>query len=93
MSPFASLVKNRTWENDHVVLTAAPCNLESNSGVFAIVKNNGIIMSQVAPSGGFDMLSEDFNHVALLGLIGLLGAAVVMLRNLHVRSSLSRLWL
>lgn len=93
MSPFASLVKTKTMENNHVIIAAAPCNLESKSSVLAISKNMGVIIGEVAASGGFDMLSEDFNHLALIGLIGLLGVGVLFLRRLHVRSSISRLWL
>ncbi len=92
MSPFASLVKNRTIENNNMILSTAPCNMESKSSILAIAKNGGLIVGEVAASGGFDMLSEDFNHQALVGLICLLGAGVVFLRKLHVRSSLSRLW-
>lgn len=74
---------------------AAPSSLESSCTVvlFARGGSRGVRVLSHVPSQGFDTLAEDFNHALLLLLLGGLGAGVLVLKSLHTRNTLRRLWL
>eukprot|EP01033_Poteriospumella_lacustris_P011214 gene11214-7976_t len=71
---------------------SAPSYLESEALIFIYGCFNDVLFTSVTPSQGFDTLSANFNYTALVGLITLLFVAVMVLRRMHRRTTLKRLW-
>lgn len=99
--PFLPLLPPMALTQEHALrpagryptqLLSAASYLESEALVFAFGPANDVLMTTVTPSHGFDTLAADFNYTALVGLITLLGAAVIVLRRMYMKTTLQRLW-
>jgi hypothetical protein len=93
ISPLNSIVKDLSIPHSSLLLSSGVADLESKSIVIGIAAGNAIVIGEIAASGGFDTLSDDFNHPALIGLILLLATAVIALRQWNNSSSLKRIWM
>lgn len=71
---------------------SAPSYLESEALIFIYGCFNDVLFTSVTPSQGFDTLSANFNYTALVGLITLLFVGVMILRRMHRRTTLKRMW-
>jgi hypothetical protein len=71
---------------------SAPSYLESAALVFVYGPHNDVLFTSVTPSQGFDTLSATFDYTALVGLISLLFVAVMILRRMHRKTTLKRMW-
>jgi hypothetical protein len=49
-------------------------------------------LGRAAPSGGFDVLAPEFNHVLLTLVLTALAVAVLALRRAHHNAQVSSLW-
>ncbi|KAG6330871.1 hypothetical protein ID866_8220 [Astraeus odoratus] len=71
-------------------IVTAPSRLESTSLVLALGLD--LFLTRVAPSGTFDVLSENFNKAQLVLTIVGLGAAIVFIRPVVRRRRLNERW-
>ncbi|TFK65860.1 DUF1620-domain-containing protein [Pluteus cervinus] len=71
-------------------IITSPALLESTALVFSYGLD--MFSSRVAPSGTFDVLSEDFNKVQLVFTVLGLGAAIVVTRPMVMRKKLREKW-
>jgi hypothetical protein len=100
ISPMMSLTKaQRLYHTATATTTAtaqkiisAPGYLESESIIMVYGIGHDLLYTTVRPSQGFDTLSADFNYTMLISVIVALAGAVMMLRNIHNREVLKRLW-
>lgn len=75
--------------NPKVILTS-PALLESTSLVFTY--GHDLFFTRVSPSGTFDVLSENFNKVQLVLIIGALSAAIFVVRPIVKKRQLHQAW-
>ena len=71
-------------------IITSPAVLESTSLVFAFGLD--LFCTRVAPSGTFDVLSENFNKVQLVFTIGGLALAIAVARPMVQRKRLREKW-
>ena len=69
---------------------SAPTFLESTSLVFAY--GFDVYQTLRRPSQAFDVLKEDFNHVALLGTMGGLVGAIYIVQHFSDKKRLNDAW-
>lgn len=71
-------------------IVTMPSRLESTSLVLALGLD--LFLTRVAPSGTFDVLSENFNKAQLVLTIGGLVVAVLVVRPIVARKKLKERW-
>ena len=71
-------------------MVTAPTGLESTSVVFAYGLD--LYCTRVAPSKGFDLLKDDFDHYVITIVLCALIAAAFITRKLSQRKALKQAW-
>ena len=71
-------------------MVTAPTGLESTSVVFAYGLD--LYCTRVAPSKGFDLLKDDFDHYVITIVLCALIAAAFITRQLSQRKALKQAW-
>lgn len=95
-NPIQSLTGNSSLEGSGALQAiSAPSARESTCTVllYGLGGSRGVRLLTHTPSQGFDTLAEDFNYALLLLLLTGLAACVALLRVMHVKNTLRRLWL
>jgi len=77
--------------NDLQVISASS-KLESRSLIVSYGVGCDVFIKTIIPSQGFDTLSEDFNYLLLIALIGGLAGVVFVLYIASAKVTLQRLW-
>merc|ERR1719285_1606304 len=71
-------------------VTASPSGLESTVIVF--VHGLDLYGTRIAPSKGFDLIKDDFEHVMIAGVLAFLVCASFVTRKLAQRKMLNQAW-
>jgi len=71
-------------------ITASPSGLEST--VLLFIHGLDLYGTRIAPSKGFDLIKDDFEHIMIAGVLLFLVAASFVTRKLAQRKMLNRAW-
>jgi hypothetical protein len=93
MNPHTALTYNYTLLGHGASqIVSAPSALESSSLVLSFGGGVDFHVNRALPSQGFDLLSSDFNHSLLVGILLMLALAVLVLRRMHQKKQMKTIW-
>lgn len=91
LQPTNMVTYNYTLYGPVQAIHTIPTALESSSMVF-VTNTNGIFVNHIRPSGGFDLMPTDFNHMLLLIVLGFMAVGVLTLRHYYRKKLMNSHW-